>query len=57
MNLVKTIIQNAARSAGDKFESWNGRDENGNIVPNGVYFYRIDVNSDKPMYGKIMTAR
>lgn len=57
MNLVRTVIQNAVRNTGECFEIWNGRDEVGNIVPNGVYFYRIDVNNEKPMYGKIMAAR
>lgn len=55
MNLVRTLIQNAPRNAvGDHFENWDGKDENGKTVPNGVYFYRIDVGSDKPLYGKIM---
>ena len=57
MNLVKTIIQNAPRSQGENFETWNGRDEMGKLVPNGVYFYRIDVNKDKPLFGKIMVVR
>ena len=24
------------------------------FVPNGVYFYRIDIGDDEPLYGKIM---
>ncbi|MDP3442107.1 MAG: two-component regulator propeller domain-containing protein, partial [Ignavibacteria bacterium] len=55
MNLVKTVIQNASRSANEEqIEIWDGRDEFGSLVPNGVYFYRIDKNSDKPIFGKIM---
>lgn len=55
MNLVRTLIQNAPRNAtGDHFENWDGKDENGRTVPNGVYFYRIDAGSDKPLFGKIM---
>ncbi len=58
MNLVKTLLQNAHRSGGnDQIEFWNGRDENNNIVPNGVYFYRIDMGTNKPLYGKIMVLR
>jgi len=55
MNLVRTIIQNAQRSANtDQIEYWNGKDDNGNAVPNGVYFYRIDIDGSEPIYNKIM---
>ena len=57
MNLVRTVIQKAPRNSGDCFDVWDGRDEKGSIVPNGVYFYRIDVNDEKPLFGKIMVAR
>lgn len=57
MNLVKTLIQNAPRNAGNCFDTWSGRDENGKIVPNGVYFYRIDIGDEKPLFGKILAAR
>jgi flagellar hook assembly protein FlgD len=58
MNLVKTLIQNANRNGNiDHFENWDGRDEFGNIVSNGVYFYRIDRDSADPVYGKIMVMR
>ncbi|MEW6506287.1 MAG: hypothetical protein AB1432_00940 [Bacteroidota bacterium] len=55
MNLVRTIIQNAPRGKSEEqFENWDGRDQSGKIVPNGVYFYRIDVGPDEPIFGKIM---
>jgi len=67
MNLVRTVIQNAERGdvihTVDGFNNsptagvvdfWDGQDEFGNVVPNGVYFYRIDVGSDDPLFGKIM---
>lgn len=55
MNLVRTLIQNAPRGQSDEhLENWDGRDEKNQIVPNGVYFYRIDVGSDEPVFGKIM---
>lgn len=67
MKLVRTLIQNAER--GDQIHTidgfdnnptsgvidfWDGRNESGNYVPNGVYFYRVDVDSDEPVYGKII---
>ncbi len=55
MNLVKTIIQNANRRGGtENIDNWNGRDENNKIVPNGVYFFRIDIGNNDPTFGKIM---
>lgn len=69
MNLVKTVIQNARRgfpvhqvdgftsSSGGVVDFWDGKDEAGSVVPNGVYFYRIDVDSEKPVYGKIMVLQ
>lgn len=58
MNMVRTLLQNAERSAGfDQIEYWDGRDENGEIVPNGVYFYRIDIHNNAPIFGKIMVLR
>ncbi len=59
MNIVKTVIQNADRSKtlDDAPDRWDGRDENGNIVPNGVYFYRVDYNNENPVFGKIIVLQ
>ncbi|HEX2963495.1 MAG TPA: hypothetical protein VHO43_16975 [Ignavibacteriales bacterium] len=66
MNLVRTVIQNAERGASfhavegqsnisnGVIDYWDGRDENGKIVPNGVYFYRIDKGSGDPVFGKVI---
>ncbi len=55
MNLIRTVIQNVVRVGGNEYiDFWDGRDENSKIVPNGVYFYRIDIDNDEPLYGKIM---
>jgi photosystem II stability/assembly factor-like uncharacterized protein len=57
MNLVRTVTQNASRLGNqENIENWNGRDENSEIVPNGVYFYRLDIGSNEPLYGKIMVV-
>ncbi len=61
MNYVATIIQNADRSETGEgtgiIDYWDGRDGSGSIVPNGVYFYRVEVGSDEPVYGKILVLQ
>ena len=59
MEYVRTIIQNAPRNRTIEGapEFWNGTDDNGNTVPNGVYFYRVDVDSDNPLFGKIIVMQ
>ncbi len=58
MQLVRTLLQNATRSAGvDQIETWDGKDDSGSFVPNGVYFYRIDIPGKDPIYGKILALR
>jgi photosystem II stability/assembly factor-like uncharacterized protein len=53
MNLVRTLIENTSRT-GEQITTWDGKDEAGKIVPNDVYFYRIDIGSSEPIFGKIM---
>lgn len=62
MNLVKTIIQNAPRSGNvdariQQTEYWNGKDEFGDIVSNGVYFYSVQIGNREPIWGKIIVLR
>jgi len=56
MNYIKTIIQNAARNRNLEGapEFWDGTDDKGNFLPNGVYFYRVDINDEEPLFGKII---
>lgn len=69
MNYLRTIIQNAERgnpisvvdNADDLnngvIDFWDGKDDNGNPVPNGVYFYRIEVDDENPVFGKILVLQ
>jgi len=58
-NHVRTIIQNADRitDIDGSPEFWDGKDENGNYVPNGVYLYRVDVGDDNSYFGKILVLQ
>jgi len=63
MNYVATVIQNVTRGnpihnvdSGGVIDFWDGKDANGNIVPNGVYFYRIDAGGST-QYGKFVVIK
>lgn len=59
MNYVSTVIQNASRNKTLEGvpDYWDGRDANGNIVPNGVYIYRVEVEGRNPVFGKILVLQ
>ncbi len=70
MKYIRTVIQNSQRgtqlhivnntnSSGVNgvLDFWDGKDDNGSVVPNGVYFYRVDVGSNNPVFGKIMVLQ
>lgn len=55
MNRVRTIVKDAQRSGAQEYdEIWDGRDDAGNEVTNGVYFYRVVSNGGDPTWGKVM---
>lgn len=67
MNYVRTLIQDAQR--GDDINTidkndpagvidfWDGKDDYGSVVPNGVYFYSVEVGSNEPLRGKILVLQ
>lgn len=58
MNRVRTLINRATRSGVPEFdELWDGRDDDGRIVANGVYFYRIKIDGHDSLYGKILVLQ
>jgi len=58
-NYVRTIIQNVSKNINLEGppEFWDGKDDKGNYVPNGVYFYRIEVSDNQPVFGKILVIQ
>ncbi len=55
MNLVRTVLQNAQRGVNpEQLDYWDGKDDLGKVVPNGVYFYRLDIGDNTPLFGKIL---
>lgn len=70
MNYIRTVAQNVQRGGtmhvinstdangiNGVIDFWDGKDDNGKIVPNGVYFYKIDIDSNSPIFGKIMVLQ
>jgi hypothetical protein len=57
MKYIRTLIQNITQSGTSINTVWDGKDDSGNIVPNGVYFYKIEMGSGDPMFGKIMVVQ
>jgi hypothetical protein len=55
MELVAEIVHQKERlMAGEYAETWNGRNSRGEVVANGVYFYRLDLEGDGTFWGKVM---
>jgi len=58
MNRVKTVLRDAMRSgAQQRDDLWDGKDDSGTVVPNGVYFYRVTVGGGDPAWGKVMVIQ
>lgn len=43
---VKTITRSISAGTSDLQDTWDGRDEDGNLVPNGVYIFFIEATSE-----------
>jgi hypothetical protein len=58
-NYVRTLIQNVPRirDLESTPEFWDGKDDTNNYVPNGVYFYRVEVGDKDAVYGKILVMQ
>ncbi len=55
MNRVRTLLHDAIRSTSTEYdEVWDGRCDNGTQAANGVYFYRVKIDDNDPLYGKII---
>jgi len=57
MNLVRTVADEIYRpGAGDYAEVWNGRNELGDVVANGVYFYSVYIEGTGTVWGKVLVV-
>jgi flagellar hook assembly protein FlgD/PKD repeat protein/lysophospholipase L1-like esterase len=51
--VVRTLESGAARTYGTQYVTWDGRDDDGHVVPDGSYTYKI---SGRPASGATATA-
>ena len=58
MQPVRTLLQKASRLNGNEYdEIWDGKDDNHSLVVNGVYFYRVEIGTQSPLWGKILVLK
>jgi hypothetical protein len=58
MQPVKTLLQNAPRLPGREYdEIWDGKDDFGRRVSNGVFFYRLGDGASEALWGKIFVLQ
>jgi hypothetical protein len=58
MNRVRTVINDAPRDKNREFdELWNGKNDDGQLVANGVYIYRVKSDDQDAIYGKILVIQ
>ncbi|MBL8024761.1 MAG: hypothetical protein JNL74_00025 [Fibrobacteres bacterium] len=58
MRKVKTVVQNAARNAGERSDlstedRWDGRDDKGRAVSPGIYYFKVS-SDDGNKFGKVI---
>jgi len=57
MNSVKKIVERKAREGRNSYaELWDGKNENGVLVANGVYFYKLELSTGDSLLGKIVSG-
>ena len=55
MALVKNVEEGISRMGDSEYDAvWDGRNNFGERVANGVYFYRVDLPGDNPVWGKVI---
>lgn len=56
-NLVRTFEETGVEANVEKSATWDGKDQSGNIVSNGVYFYVIESSTGERAVGKIAVLK
>jgi len=55
---VRTVLQNAARPANvEQDEIWDGKDDSGKQVANGVYYVQVTIGNAQASWGKVIVLQ
>lgn len=58
MNLVRTLEDNQQRLGDVEYEAvWDGRNGKGEIVANGVYFFKVEAPGGQTEWGKVVVLK
>ncbi len=58
MSLVTTLVDGEFRSGGTDFdEPWDGRNDRGDLVANGVYFFKVETSKAQREWGKLVILK
>lgn len=58
LNLVAKVLDNEFRQAGVEYDQiWDGRNQDGKIVANGVYFFKVEAEGGQKEWGKVAVIR
>jgi hypothetical protein len=58
MNLVITLVDGEQRIGGGEYdEPWDGKNEKGDFVANGVYFFRVKASGGQTEWGKLVILK
>jgi len=59
LELVKTVVTDLSRIGGVESDDivWNGTNDKGKEVANGIYFYRIELDSGEDLWGKVVVIK
>ena len=58
MNLVTTLVDNQERFGGEEYdEPWDGKNEKGDVVANGVYFFKVEASGGQSEWGKLVILK
>lgn len=58
MDLVATLVDGKYRNGNEEYdEPWDGRNEKGDMVANGVYFFKVEAAGGQTEWGKVVVLK
>jgi hypothetical protein len=59
LDLVATVVDGETRPGGVEADNdvWDGRNDEGEIVANGIYFYQIELGTGEDWWGKVAVVK